>query len=814
MITFLVVLTVTLSCISSSHAQTWRFLPTFQEKIAGVESSPYHARHVPSVAEKLLSASCSLNKKQQELVAWHPVSFPHADFSRLMPQRNVFGWYGCQFDVPEEMLGYDVIADLGVIDDTDEVFINGQRVGGYGTLGIPHATAWSQHRRYRLPASHLKAKQNFLATHVWNLWGLGGMVGPAVLKMALVPPDAQWQVTFIHNYYSIPSYNLNTCMSATKAIDVLCRNSELSRQQVPVPWQDLLIWPKRAQYAVLRLKIDLFDSTGKPLCLTTPQILDLGAVFDVASFYLNNRRLGQVGYFPHNLAPALTETGQRTQICVDPDFWAADGHNELVAIVYREYGSGGLSGTPGVLLPTTKPEVRSMDIHQFNEHFQVYLQSGKIASAKALLAAFIPRNDTERCWLLSHHAHIAFLQWMYHGKQDTGLLQRVLAHLAELLQKYPDKSPKQSAMQALCYILRMAEKHPQILKIVRGFFPEFATTCTVLPSDQSTLGDWPLAYGNRQYILAAYGKAADFTGTAERQQRNSYTVTTGDNHQPARCWLSRNAIDIDDANALMMPWPQLPSPWHELDYATDFLRHGRLMPHLKKRRASWWDDHGERHPFDDQGPNLKLVFSEPFLKDQQLSFYLSDHDWRKTVHPRQQSILIKDQQGRLLQAIWSGKTDQGIYERIRFLVPCRPEITIIKHRSACVAVAGIFIDDLPRKVTYSENDNLPENIISLIDLAFFAEEKGEITTLYPEFAASLRKLAAPYDILQLLKGLTTIEGLHPIWYYAIIGRMLQIVTPTNYQDFCEEIKLITHKFTNYPIPLHSLLMKFLEINVP
>ena len=111
-----------------------------------------------------------------------------------MPEQKVFGWYGCLFDVPEDLRGLDVQADLDIIDDTDETFVNGARIGGVGIIGQPHGTAWQTERLYRIPADGLAPHSNFMAVHVWSLWGLGGIVGPPVLKAAVVPRDAGNQI--------------------------------------------------------------------------------------------------------------------------------------------------------------------------------------------------------------------------------------------------------------------------------------------------------------------------------------------------------------------------------------------------------------------------------------------------------------------------------------------------------------------------------------------------------------------------------------------------------------------------------------------
>ena len=180
------------------HArEEWRFLPCFGKDVRGIErhaAEGHFYSEVPTQASRLLSEDGGLEEAQRALVGWHAVEFPHREFMRLMPARRVFGWYGCEFDVPEWLAGMDVLVDLGIIDDSDETFVNGTKVGGMGR--VPDGSAWQSDRLYRIPPHLLTPYRNYMAVHVWSLWGLGGIVGPPVLKAALAPREAQWELAF------------------------------------------------------------------------------------------------------------------------------------------------------------------------------------------------------------------------------------------------------------------------------------------------------------------------------------------------------------------------------------------------------------------------------------------------------------------------------------------------------------------------------------------------------------------------------------------------------------------------------------------
>jgi alpha-L-fucosidase 2 len=90
-----------------------------------------------------------------------------------------FAWYRCFLKVPAEWKGLPLRLELGRIDDCDETFLNGARVGRSGSLPPKVRTAWQAERRYRVPAKHVRhGGYNLLAVRVYDNGGNGGMTGP------------------------------------------------------------------------------------------------------------------------------------------------------------------------------------------------------------------------------------------------------------------------------------------------------------------------------------------------------------------------------------------------------------------------------------------------------------------------------------------------------------------------------------------------------------------------------------------------------------------------------------------------------------
>ena len=109
---------------------------------------------------------------------WETVNLPdcwehHSNYT----DDNVFGWYRRRVDIPAAYKGQDVIFLLGKVDDVDEAFVNGVRIGGSGTFPPHYQTAYFVERAYTVPASLLRYDgTDVLAVRVFDGPGSGGII--------------------------------------------------------------------------------------------------------------------------------------------------------------------------------------------------------------------------------------------------------------------------------------------------------------------------------------------------------------------------------------------------------------------------------------------------------------------------------------------------------------------------------------------------------------------------------------------------------------------------------------------------------------
>ncbi|HEX8833507.1 MAG TPA: hypothetical protein VF719_04865, partial [Abditibacteriaceae bacterium] len=87
-------------------------------------------------------------------------------------------------EVPRELQGQDLKLSLDTVDDYDETYFNGVRVGG---TGKEHPTPWSAVRDYTIPANLIKPGKNVIAVRVWDRFSDGGISGNANLLLLQSP---------------------------------------------------------------------------------------------------------------------------------------------------------------------------------------------------------------------------------------------------------------------------------------------------------------------------------------------------------------------------------------------------------------------------------------------------------------------------------------------------------------------------------------------------------------------------------------------------------------------------------------------------
>lgn len=122
--------------------------------------------------------------------AWPTLNAPLVWEEQGLPAFDGTLWYRRQVELTPEQAAGAAQLHLGLIDDCDETWVNGQRIGGL--------CQWDAPRRYTVPAGVLQAGRNVIAVRVVDTGGGGGFHGePAAMHLdtaaASLPLHGPWK---------------------------------------------------------------------------------------------------------------------------------------------------------------------------------------------------------------------------------------------------------------------------------------------------------------------------------------------------------------------------------------------------------------------------------------------------------------------------------------------------------------------------------------------------------------------------------------------------------------------------------------------
>ena len=129
------------------------------------------------------SSDVSWKDENYDDTNWDTLAVPGLWESAGYTGMDGIAWYRTTFELTSKEAAAGVVLGLGMIDDSDEAWINGQRIGG--TMN-----QWNAPREYRVDPKVLHAGTNHLAIRVTDTGGGGGIHGDAA-RVFLQPIGGQ-----------------------------------------------------------------------------------------------------------------------------------------------------------------------------------------------------------------------------------------------------------------------------------------------------------------------------------------------------------------------------------------------------------------------------------------------------------------------------------------------------------------------------------------------------------------------------------------------------------------------------------------------
>lgn len=110
--------------------------------------------------------------------AWTACLVPCRWEDGSLPEYDGMAWYRVHFTVPADSSALWTNSELavliGAVDDADETYVNGKRIGATGESAPAEKTAYNEPRLYRIPRELIK-EDNVLAVRVSDFGGNGGI---------------------------------------------------------------------------------------------------------------------------------------------------------------------------------------------------------------------------------------------------------------------------------------------------------------------------------------------------------------------------------------------------------------------------------------------------------------------------------------------------------------------------------------------------------------------------------------------------------------------------------------------------------------
>jgi hypothetical protein len=267
--------------------------------------------------------------------SWDNIKVPSAWEDAGFPGYDGYAWYRKHFTITAEQASKTLFLGTGPIDDVDETYINGYKIGSTGSFPPHFETAFNVDRRYRVAARYLNpGGDNVVAVRVYDDGGAGGFLWGDVrlieTRYALQPdvpiPD-DWRI----------------CFGDDKAWkDPSCDDSGWEKISVPGCWEsqehadyDGYAW-YRTRFTVPK------DLAGEKLVLLA------GKIDDFDETYLNGVLVGRTGVMdpaPESVS-GHDEYTQLRAYYLNPDALKFGGENVVAIRVYDGFRDGGICEGP------------------------------------------------------------------------------------------------------------------------------------------------------------------------------------------------------------------------------------------------------------------------------------------------------------------------------------------------------------------------------------------------------------------------------------------------------------------------------------
>lgn len=275
---------------------------------------------------------------------------------------NGFAWYRTEFELPQNISEETIYLSLGYIDDTEEVYINGHYIGGFGNMPPNVSTAVNTHRRYEVPIEYLNFNTtNHIAVRVYDYYNEGGIVsGPIGLYTVAKNPLLEVNLTGFWFFETEDELN---------GPEQKQRTQKEGKIFVPGYWENngYENYDGIATYKTrFRLPKNIVDDE---------LFLILGFIDDIDHVYLNGKKIGSVNTLKETEKSNLPYHKIFRGYAIPNELLINDGYNSISIKIYDKGGAGGIYEGPIGIATKENYEILKQTTVKEKSLFEQFLDS-------------------------------------------------------------------------------------------------------------------------------------------------------------------------------------------------------------------------------------------------------------------------------------------------------------------------------------------------------------------------------------------------------------------------------------------------------
>ncbi len=244
-----------------------------------------------------------------------------------------FAWYRTSIVIPETLKGQSLILQLGYIDDADEVYLNGTKIGQSGSFPPHSTTAYNALRKYQIPNNLINyGKENLIAVRVYDSQLSGGIVSGdiKIISTGEIP---------LFDFDLTGEWLFNKGRRYDSEVAVIIH--------VPGQWENQGFYNYDG-YAVYTRKIKVTRELA-----SQRTVLVAGRIDDIDQLVINGKVIGQTGDY-NDRYPSSTTYSEFRNYFIPPGVLKADQENIIEIRVLDTGGEGGIVEGPVGLITQDK----------------------------------------------------------------------------------------------------------------------------------------------------------------------------------------------------------------------------------------------------------------------------------------------------------------------------------------------------------------------------------------------------------------------------------------------------------------------------